>query len=338
MALRRIFSLLFLVIAISILSFNCDYKNESYGNFDEIIVFSDTTLYEYVKPQFEQVFDRFIYTPNAERSFLIEFQSLDRLDLFQMRRNLVFLALLNGEDRVSKYIRNALSPELHQAVRDGRIFQIFQKNFFATDQMAIILCAVSAEVMKENLKNYSDKIFEEFDNYHFQRLEKIMFLRAEQTLLEEYFADNLGWTIRVQHDYFVAKETPDGNFVWLRRLKPDRNIFVYRFKASALPSGQEWMYQLRDSLSFIYFESDSVERDDTYIKNITFQGKPAFHMIGVWQNHNLYIGGPFRSIFLFDEITKYVYMIDYLVTAPGERKKPFLDQLEVMARSFRLVH
>ena len=336
MAFQKIIRVFSFITIILILSCACDYKNDSYGNFDEIIVIADSNLYLNVRPQVEQIFDRYIYTPHVERSFLLNYQTYERLGIFQMRRNLLFLAILDGEDAVSKYISNALSEEVKNAIRSGRIFQIFHRDFFASDQMAIILCAENLSDLKDKMKNQADAIYTELEDYHFERLSKIMFLRAEQKLLEEYFANTMGWEMRIQHDYFVAQESSDKNFVWLRRLKPDRSLFVFRQKASALPDGEEWLINLRDSITTQYFEGDSVEISDTYIQRINFNERPALKMVGVWQNHKLLVGGPFRTFVLHDPNKNYVYLIDFQVTAPGKRKKPFLDQLEVMARSFRI--
>ena len=165
-----------------------------------------------------------------------------------------------------------------------------------------------------------------------------MFFKGEQTELEDYIATNYGWKIRIQHDYYLVKESEDGNFIWLRRLDPDRSLFVYRFKAKGLDREDSgWLIEKRDSLGTIYFESDSVSKEDSYMVNTEFCGFPAVKLIGIWQNHKLFIGGPFRTYAFFDPEQKYIYMVDILVTAPDKRKKPYLDQLEVMANTFRLL-
>ena len=200
----------------------------------------------------------------------------------------------------------------------------------------MILIARSPDDLRQNIKAYSDDIFNQMDEYHFRRLERLMFLRGEQTALEEYFINNLGWKIRVQHDYHIVKESEDGSFVWLRRFKPDRNLFVYRFKGDTTMLNEEYLTAVRDSLGKVHFEGDSVSKEDTYAINTTFKGKPAITLIGVWQNHRHYIGGPFKSYTFYDKNTDNLYMVDIMVTAPGKRKKPFLDQLDTIARTFTL--
>jgi hypothetical protein len=321
-----------------IFHWTCSYKDSSYGEFEHIIVFADSMLYENVRPELEQIFDQFVYTPVTEKSFYLDIKPLDLLDNFKQYRNLMFVGLLDGEDNISQYIDKSLSPEIQQAVREGRIFQIFQEDLFAKEQMGIIFSATDLITLKQNLAASAENIYQQMEKYYFERLERSMFFRGEKTVLEDYIANKLGWKIRIQHDYHLVKESDDGNFVWLRRLNPDRSLFIYRFAAKEMDvANSGWLIDLRDSLSTIYYESDSVSKKDTYTVHTEFCDQPALKLIGVWQNHKLFIGGPFRTYAFFDPKQKYIYMIDILVTAPSKRKKPYLDQLEVMANTFQLL-
>jgi hypothetical protein len=49
-------------------------------------------------------------------------------------------------------------------------------------------------------------------------------------------------------------------------------------------------------------------------------------------------GGPFFTIAFKDESRRRVYFLDGSVFAPGREKFPFLQQLEVMARTFSPVN
>jgi len=333
--LRRVYKItITLVILISMYA-GCTYEPDSLGDFEKIYVFADSSLFDRVRTNLEQVFDNYVYTPHAEKSFYLELHPFEDLSAYERRRNLLFLIILDKEDAVSRYIQNALSPEVENAIREERIFEIFQENFYAREQMIIILPAVNVEKLRQSLEAYKERIYQKLEAYNFKRMEKIMFLRGEQKTLEEYLTENLGWYIRIQHDYSIVKETDDSNFIWFRRFKPDRNLFVYRFRADTLPEGDEWLIQLRDSLAVIYFESDRIDREDTYMVRTTFQNRPAVTMIGVWQNDRHLLGGPFKTFAFYDSENKLIYILDISVTAPGERKKPFMDQLEVMAKTFR---
>jgi len=333
---KKTFNPTLFLFSLLLLFSSCKYESASFGDFEKIYVIADSTLYKSVKPELEQVFDNYVYTPHSEKSFYLEYLNINSLNNYNKRRNLLFLVLLDGKDETSQYINRLLSDEVKQAIRQGNIFYIYRENFLTQDQMGIILIGNDETTIRNNLLTFKDEIFDEMDAYYFKRLEKIMYLNAEQVALADYFWENLGWRIRIQHDYHVVKESDSGNFVWLRRFKPDRNIYIYRFKGDSSALNEDNIVNIRDSLGVVYFEGDSVSREDTYAKFENFKKYPALTLTGVWQNHKHYIGGPFKLYALFDKSSGQIYMIDMLVTAPGERKKPFLDQLDVMGRTFTI--
>jgi len=336
--LRKIFKSMVIFLVIIIYYGACSYKDNSYGDFEHVIVFADSMIYKNIRPELEQIFDQFVYTPMSEKSFYLELKPLDLLDNYKQYRNLVFIGVLDGEDPVSQYLDKSLAPEVQQALKEGRVFQIFQEDLFAKEQITLILAATDLMTLKQNLLAFQDNIYQHMEEYYFERLERLMFFRGEKTELGDYIATKYGWKIRIQHDYHLAKESDDGNFIWLRRLDPDRSLFVYRFKSTGLNrEDSDWLIDKRDSLGTVYFESDSISKEDTYMVHTEFCGLPAIKLIGIWQNHTLFIGGPFRTYAFFDPEQEYIYMVDILVTAPNKRKKPYLDQLEVMANSFRLL-
>jgi hypothetical protein len=319
------------------IAFGCDYKPSSFGDFEKIVVFADSTLFDQVKTELEQTFDQFIYTPHSERSFYLDLQPLEMFDTYQSRRNLLFMGLTDGRDQVSEFINSALSAQIKESIVKGEAFEIFKPDLFATEQEVIFLSALDTETLKKNLSDRKELIYNRLNESHFHRLKNAMFLKGEQLVLEDYLMKDYGWKIRIQHDYEIVKEVEDKSFVWFRRLNPDRCLFIYRFPYKNLDDDGNWLYNLRDSLTTVHFEADSIDKEDTYIQFIQFLGKEAKKLTGVWQNHQHYIGGPFRTYAFTDATQKYIYLIDMTVTAPGERKKPYLDQLEIMAQTFQLV-
>jgi len=335
--LRKVFHNIILISLVQLSVSSCDYKPASFGDFEKIVVFADSTVFKQVQTELEQIFDQFIYTPHSERSFYLDLQPLENLETYQTRRNLLFIGSLDGQDRVSEFVKRALSPQVQKSVEDGDVFEIFKENLFASEQEVIFISASNIQMLKRNLSDRKDIIFNRLNSSYFQRLKNAMFLKGEQFFLEDYLVSEYGWKIRVQHDYEMVKETEDKNFVWFRRLNPDRCLFVYRFPFKNLDDEGEWIYNMRDSLTTIYFEADSIDRVDTYIQIVEFLGRESKKLTGIWQNHQHYIGGPFRTYAFTDENQQYMYLLDISTTAPGLRKKPYLDQLEVMANTFQFV-
>jgi hypothetical protein len=334
---KKVFERLLVILAIVLFLAGCDYKPASFGDFQKIIVYADSMLYKEIQTELEQTFDQFVYTPHLERSFYLDLQPFHTLNTYQTRRNILFVGLLDGKDEVSSFMNSALSAQVKQSISNGRVFEIFQKDIFATEQVVMFFPGTHVDSIKKNLSNRKDIIFNRLDRWYFERLENAMFLKGEQIALEEYLSEKYGWKIRIQHDYELINESEDGNFVWIRRLNPDRSLFVYRFSDQNYDESGDWIYDLRDSLTTVYYEADSILKEDTYLRYMEFQRRSAIKLTGVWQNHKHFIGGPFSTYALHDTTNNYTYIIDLTVTAPGQRKKNLLDQLEVMAHSFKLI-
>lgn len=140
--LKKLFSIMLLIFSLLLLFIlGCDTKSSSAGDFDHIIVFSDSTLYNDIESNINQIFDNFIYTPHSERSFLHKWVPLTLLDNYSKRRNIIFVGLLNKNDHVSEYVKKMLSPEIQNRIQKGEIFEIFKEDLFAFDQWTHFMCS-----------------------------------------------------------------------------------------------------------------------------------------------------------------------------------------------------
>jgi hypothetical protein len=336
--LRKIFNKRFVLSIFVLLILSCDYKPSSFGSFQKIVVFADSSLYLAVQTEMEQTFDQYIYTPHSEKSYYLDLQPLQAFDTYKTRRNILFAGLINGEDQVSEFITKSLSTNVKTSILKSQLFEIFKPDLFSTDQIVLFLSAKDLNTLKSNLASSGERIYEQMNKFYYERLEKAMFLKGEQIMLEDYLAEEFGWKIRIQHDYELVQEEKSGDFAWFRRLNPDRSLFVHRYKANSMPEQGDFLINLRDSIATAIFEGDSVDRTDCYFQNVHISGRTAIKLTGIWQNSKHLLGGPFRTYAFFDDKSKYIYVIDLSVTAPGQNKKPFLDQLEVLAKSITLIN
>ena len=335
--LKKLFNIVLLTFLLIVLFiFGCETKSSSAGDFDHIIVFSDSTLYKDMESSLNHIFDNFIYTPHSERSFLQKWVPLNLIDSYKKRRNIIFIGLLDQNDPVSEYVKKMLSIEIQSKILKGEIFTIFKEDLFAFDQLGLIICAADRNQLESKLLNQSETIYKKFEDYHFNRLERILFSGDEQIDSEEFLSKEYGWMVRIPYSYQIVKRTSDSNFVWIKRTEPSRSLFVYRVPGEDSMITENWIRGIRDSLATVYFDGDSISIGDTYTLQTEFNGTPAMKMVGIWQNHQQILGGPFRTYVFYEKDSGYIYLVDISVVAPGKRKKPYLDQLEVIARTFKI--
>jgi len=329
----KIFSLLALVLVVQ----SCGVKPESVGEFDEIYVFCDSLDWQDYRGPLLDLFGKEYKMPALEREFVLKWRPFEKFDIYSKYRNVILIGRLNGKDEVSRVIQNSLAPEVVTEVEKGNAFYIPKHDVWAEGQYALFLVAPNKDKIISNLYDFGSAIYKDFKAAYYRRLKQFMYARYENKELEAYLARHFPFTIRVQHDYFIATESLDSGYVWLRRLHPDRSLTVHWLPLpDTVTITPRWIIDERNRLAQWIYNGDVIVEEETRGEQFEFKGYPAYRLEGTWKNPKLIIGGPFRNITFIDRDNNMVFMIDYYVFAPGKRKRVFLDQLEIMAYTFRL--
>ncbi len=311
-------------------------RPDSHGEFDEIIVFADSTDWMEYRDHFKAIFARLMKTPVLEPEYVLSWKPFERFEQFKEFRNIFFIARLNSEQPVSSEVKQLLTPDMVKGIESGRYFYIPKKNVWANDQYVCFFVAPDREAMIQRIYDLGKLAYDDFERYYYDRLYRFMYRRYENDRLETYLQSHFPFRLRVQHDYFVADENVKRGYVWLRRLDPDRSFTVHWVPLSdSVQLSYPWVVKERNRLAGWIYEGDVVVEEETSYRPIRFLGMPALRVEGTWKNPHYVIGGPFRTVAFADSSSGLFYLLDYYVQAIGRRKKPFLDQLEVMLRTFR---
>jgi len=330
----RFIKIVFFVFLMS-LAWSCSMKPNSEGNLDEIYVFSDSLDWLDYKEPLNDIFGKEYRTPVLEKEFLLKWVNFQKYEDYKHRRNIFFIGRLDGKDAVSEAIKKLLSEEIIKGVEKGDYFYIPKEDAWAFDQYVLFLVAPSKNDMIQRIYDMGQLAYEDFRKSYFTRLEKQMFERYENEELEKYIAEHFPFTIRVQHDYFVASESLTDNYLWLRRLYPDRSLLIYWVDYSdTMRINKEWVIRQRNKLTRKIYEGDVVVEEETIARRVRFHRWWALRLEGTWKNPKYMIGGPFRSITFIENKTRKVFTIDFYVQAVGKRKKIYLDQLDILAHTF----
>ncbi|MEJ2053197.1 MAG: DUF4837 family protein, partial [Calditrichaceae bacterium] len=205
--LRNIIKAIFVIAVPLIIIFmiqGCDLKVISMGNQQEIFVVADSSLWEDVGPDINDIFAAPIYTPVSEPSFLVRWIPLDKLNKYKDRMNIFLLGVKQSDKPVSQYLETILPAEFKAGIEDGSVFYLFNNDLYASGQIGLILFAKDTKTFIQKFNQYKQQIYNSFSEKYFNRLSKIMFDKGEQKDLEKFILDKYGWKIRVQHDYFIA--------------------------------------------------------------------------------------------------------------------------------------
>ncbi len=313
---------------------NLDMRPESLGLQHRVFVFADSLLWNEVGRDVELYFNDFVATPKAERSFIVTWKPLRELEAYNMRMNLFFIGTTRPGSEVNDYLLKVIPAEFIKNVNEDKNFYFFKDDLFARHQISLFMMARDVPTFKLQFKRLRREMLERFRKKYFARLERTMFDTAEQFEVEDIIAETFGYRIRVQHDYFLATSDPATQYIWLRRISPDRSLSVWRADSLPAQPGRLDFIAERDRMAKKYYSGDTVVTEDVIMDTVTFNGEEAIKISGSWVNPGLLVGGPFRTYYFKKEGQGPYYALDLSVMAPSKKKTPFLDQLEVIAHTF----
>lgn len=338
--------LLFVVVALSALMISCDSKKPAKGFEDEIIVIADSVEYEELLPALQSVFEKEIYTPQPEKSFLLKRRSVSSLNKYDRYKNIVIAAPLNSGSITSEYIKAIVDSSVERNLVSDSSFIVYKEDLWAKNQLVAVISAGTIEEMKLKIINNADNLLYAFQKKSDERLFSNLYNPTyERKDIEGKFLKDYGWVIYVQADYAVAMDKPDKNFVWLRRSPGsdmERWIFIYWIdNASPEYLNQDSIKVLRNRLTKEFYRTtdDSsyviVAEDYFVVKEVNFNGRYALFTQGLWELNIKGMGGPFVNYFFYDEKKQRIYMIDGSIFAPKYYKRNLIQQMDVTLQSFR---
>ncbi|RMF65834.1 MAG: DUF4837 family protein [Calditrichaeota bacterium] len=337
MKCKTIFLLLLATVALSVAT-GCGRKTRGFGEGTELYVIADKENWKALEPTLREVFEHVVETPQPEKVFEVFWVPPERFNEFATRKNLVIIGTLNSQGEIDQKVAGMLSAGVKQKVLSGSAFVFPKKDPWAKNQLLVVLASPTPQDLEAKLKENKDYLYGLFETKLVEETTQQMYKTLEQKDLSEKLLKNYGWTLRVQHDYFINTERKQDRFVMLRRSLADRErwLFVHWIEDGD-PSviDQDWVVKTRNKLTAKFYEGDRINPDHVESKEVEFAGRPALLVQGLWENEQKMAGGPFRTYAFYDEESGRIYLVDIAVFHPAGKKEPFLRQLDIMAHTFR---
>jgi len=346
MVTKKYSKLVMLSLVAVLLISACSMKKKATGISDLIYVVADSSEYYELEPALVQIFGKVIYTPQPENLFNLKRVSVNNLEKYKDKKNLLFIAPLNSGSHTSQYLNSILGESVKKMVADSNQFVIVKPDLWAREQMVMYLFSKDMETLKKNILGDTDNLLYQFQHVSDKRLfNKLYYPQYEKKDIEAKLLKEYGWVIYVQPDFWLAKDAPEDNFAWLRRAPGsdmERWIFVHWID-NASPSflDTDSIAAERNRITEKYYrtsdDSSCVEIADQYlnVSEVNFEGRYAIMTQGLWRMKDKSMGGPFVNYTFYDESTKRIYMLDGSIYAPKYYKKKLIQQVDVMLHSFK---
>jgi len=325
------------VLALLLLAGCSRNKSFAYGKLDEIHVFADAKDWPEWKDALRSVFSKQFRMPVAESEYILKWHPYEDIEKYKRFKNVFFLSRLDSRLPVSTEVNDLVTgdPTIVKGIKNGDYFHIPQEDTWAHDQYVLFLIAPDHATMIQRIHDLGKLAYTDFKKSYFKRLNEEVFEHKRDCEMVDYIRNNFPFSITVQKDYRLVDEALEDNYVWLRRLNPDRSIAVTWIPyEDSVTIDFDWVVKERNKLGAKIFEGDIVVEEETALEDVKFSYPNSKRLIGTWMNPTHFIGGPFRTIVVNDKQSKMVYFIDSYVQAIGLRKRYYLDQLDVMANTF----
>jgi hypothetical protein len=341
----KIFSIISFFI-LSILISGCDTNiKPAFGLEDEIYVVADSLEFEELHAALETTFEKIIYTPQPEKLFTLRRISVNELERYRTRKNLIIIAPLNSGSLTSEFIKAVVDTAVKARLYDEEDFVVTKPNLWAKNQLVMVLTAPTINDLEYKILNNGTNLLYAFQNISDKRLyESLYNKRYEQEDIEGKLLKDYGWIIYVQADFQLAQNQPEDNFVWLRRspgTDMERWLFVHWIE-NATPEylNEDSVRSVRNRLTQKYYRTSDdsgyvvIAEDYFTTSEVNFKGRYALFTQGLWDLNIKGMGGPFINYTFYDEKSKRIYMLDGSVFAPKYYKRNLIQQMDVVLQSF----
>lgn len=248
-------------------------------------------------------------------------------------KNLRHLLLVGTWDSgsVGEMVRK-LFPGLKE---DSAPTLLLTDDVWAKGQVVGAVMGADSRAVASFLREHGNRVLTDVELAVRERLSASLRQTAVKAGMAEAMSERFGWSVSPPTGYdFYATDGGDG-FVFFRRTRPDRTIFVHWTSGGPELVSEQFALSRREELAAHYLDGDTVERNrPVEVKRVDFLGLPAIRVSGWWSNRTLIGGGPFRTYCFHEPSSDRLYLVDISLFAPGIGKMALMRNLDAVAHTF----
>ncbi|MBN1151010.1 DUF4837 family protein [candidate division WOR-3 bacterium] len=315
--------------------FSCsgNYRPHAFGPRDIVQVVTDSTTWELCQNEVKEVLWDTRYYPSFEHVFDIEWVSPDlfweeKTDYWR-RHNILFIVTPENREEMWNLFREKIQPTTE--------LESFQ-DVWASPQLIIVLKSDTSSVaglVEEN----GEEIFQSFYRASSERIEYMIYAGGYQENLSLATRAQFGFDVMMPYYYVVADSqgsVEKGHLISVQHMRSGTDNAVSRYvsffwfedSSGEIPDAETFKL-FRDNISEAFFEGDSC-----VVESYGEDDIGCFYS-GLWQNSRKSIGGPFKSWILSEKGR--IFVIDVHLFAPGNKKSFYLEELRLIAKTFKTI-
>jgi len=266
----------------------------------------------------------------GEPAFRTTLTTLERSGDLKNLRHVLLVGTLDG-GAVGEMARK-LFPDLRD---DAPASFSVTEDVWAKRQVVGAVVGADSKAVATFLREHGDRVRADMEAAALARLATSLRETAVKAGMAQAMSERFGWSVSPPTGYdFYTTDSGDG-FVFFRRTRPDRTVFVYWTTGTSGFVSEQFALAKRDELGARYLDGDVIEwRRPVEAERIDFLGLSAVRVSAWWSNRTLVGGGPFRSYCFHDPSTERVYLVDVSLFAPAFDKTGLMRNLDAIAHTF----
>ncbi len=246
------------------------------------------------------------------------------------RRQILVVGIWNGGD-----VEREIARKIRSLDRDAPPRLHIERDIWAKGQTVGVIMGGSEDALVEYISEHGPELLSEFETaVRARAVDKLRSAAAESGATDE-LGRRFGWSLAPPTGYdFFTTDAADG-FVFFRRIRPDRTVFVFWQEGEEHFVTEEFVVSKRAELSRHYYDGDEIEwRRPLRIEPVEFAGRSALRVSGWWGNRERVGGGPFLTYCFYEPTQGRVYLVDATLFAPSMDKVSFARNLDAVANTF----
>lgn len=315
-------------------------KPIAFGEDDDIYIFCGLENRSALEPVLTLSLQREIQLVYPERYFNLIFGDIKDLDKLNNYKNLLFLGSLEAKDPVSRKLREQVSTQLQDKVRESGAEILVNKNHLSRDQLVLHVLAPTDARLKLLVESQANKIFELFLDRYRQRL---AYQAYQAKVIPDSFFKPYPFNLKIPENFVLYSNDKDNRFLsFLYRAKmenreiPDKFLSIYYEDMDADGFNAKWLLDQRKRIGQVHFDGDSLNVETLKAELYKFGEYEGVRLSGSWINPSRIAGGAFQSYAFYDPKSHKAWIVDTMVYFPAGNKLPSLTELYMIGTSLKI--
>jgi|TARA_B100001093_G_scaffold457747_1_gene469666 hypothetical protein len=322
---------IFIIFFALLITQACEYKRDSIGGNDDIIVLAAKEDREEINSLLSVVFNDTLLTPSPELFYNIKFADPESFSALKTQTNLIIASIGDYElNPATKLARDLLGESaFNKTLSDTPL--VLSRNQFAKNQLFMIISGDNYNQINDYLLKNNSFIKQQFDENFFKKQAQYFLDNERQEEIESDLYNLYEWTMKVPWGWELIKNDIDKSFFWIGQELPFRWIAVHWREGNHF--SKEEAFEYVSNFPQNYFNSIRYNQDYLKIDFDDFNSGSAYKIYGLWESIEDAKGGPFQGYLFYDYKNDRTFYISYIVFNPGGKKAFYMRQMEMIAKT-----